>query len=317
MVLIERKVKELLSLYRDKTDRTGKLEVGVLMSGGVDSCVLFHILNKLKEELNIKVTILHVAFDDFKSHIKATKLVRNLASASGCSVIVKPSTITETTSVKTRARQELKSISFSLECDIVLTGHHLDDHIETILLRMLRGTGVEGLKAIEALSEYVEKDQTRTFGKPFISTSKEDILQYAVDNSISYINDETNSVADNNRNFLRLEVIPLLQKRFNLQNLVTMSNTVKDFLDVKSNSNTLDIYSGKWSLNDMLNLPIGTRVFVLKEHFRVVYGFNFNKRIYIVLKQKLSEDISNLDVIVFKGIRVKKKDEYIVVEETI
>ena len=93
----------------------------------------------------------------------------------------------------------------------VLTAHHMNDVTETIFLRLLRGTGIDGLSGLK---------QSRTLGKgqlirPFLEVSKKEIEDYAKKNDVNYIFDETNKDNEHDRNFLRNEIFPKLDERWN------------------------------------------------------------------------------------------------------
>jgi tRNA(Ile)-lysidine synthase len=88
--------------------------------------------------------------------------------------------------------------------DYVVTAHHADDHVETILLNLVRGTGLDGLKGIRPLR-----------GKrlrPLLDFNKIEILNYAHINGVSWREDVSNKKDDYSRNFLRHRVIPLLKE---------------------------------------------------------------------------------------------------------
>ena len=94
--------------------------------------------------------------------------------------------------------------------DQILLAHHSDDVAETIFMRLLRGTGIDGLEG--PLSQ-------RTFGKgllirPLLEVSKKEILNYLVENDIKFIEDESNKEDEFDRNFLRNKVFPMLEKRW-------------------------------------------------------------------------------------------------------
>ena len=87
----------------------------------------------------------------------------------------------------------------------------MNDVTETIFLRLLRGTGIDGLSGLK---------QSRTLGKgqlirPFLEVSKKEIEDYAKKNDVNYIFDETNKDNEHDRNFLRNEIFPKLDERWN------------------------------------------------------------------------------------------------------
>lgn len=98
--------------------------------------------------------------------------------------------------------------------DILLLAHHLDDQAETVLFRLLKGAGPKGLSGMSNLYHY----QDRLIYRPLLSMSKQDILNYAVENHLDYIQDPSNNLVDYDRNFLRKNIFPELTKRFGTVN---------------------------------------------------------------------------------------------------
>lgn len=98
----------------------------------------------------------------------------------------------------------LESVRKKEKAAYVLTAHHADDQVETILLHFVRGSGVHGLTGMPTLSN--------TILRPLLSITKKEILAYLKAKKIRYATDSTNLVPDTSRNLLRLEVIPLLEK---------------------------------------------------------------------------------------------------------
>lgn len=87
--------------------------------------------------------------------------------------------------------------------DYLLTAHHLDDNIETILLHQIRGTGIRGITGISNKQEYLVR--------PMLVFTKEEILDYAKEYFLSYREDVSNYSDKYLRNYLRLNIIPLMK----------------------------------------------------------------------------------------------------------
>ena len=86
----------------------------------------------------------------------------------------------------------------------IATAHHMQDNAETVLLHLLRGSGLRGLGGIAPVREKIVR--------PFLETDRRDIEAYIEENHIPYVEDETNADTAYTRNRLRLEVLPLLEK---------------------------------------------------------------------------------------------------------
>lgn len=87
--------------------------------------------------------------------------------------------------------------------DRIAVAHHRDDSVETILLNLIRGTGIRGLTGIAPQNGYVVR--------PLLSAGRQEILDYLKDRELSHVDDSTNSEDLYTRNKIRLNIIPLLE----------------------------------------------------------------------------------------------------------
>ena len=94
--------------------------------------------------------------------------------------------------------------------EVLVTAHHQDDQAETFLLRALRASGPEGLGAMRPLRRF----EPGWHWRPLLATPRQQLLDHARAHGLDWIEDPTNAVADAERNFLRLQVLPLLQQRW-------------------------------------------------------------------------------------------------------
>ncbi|MFT5236048.1 MAG: tRNA(Ile)-lysidine synthase [Shewanella sp.] len=95
--------------------------------------------------------------------------------------------------------------------DLLLTAHHLDDQLETVLLALKRGLGPKGLSAMGAVQTF---DGDKVLSRPLLSISREQIEAKAATLGLQHIEDESNCDDKYDRNFLRLEIIPKLKSRW-------------------------------------------------------------------------------------------------------
>lgn len=89
---------------------------------------------------------------------------------------------------------------------LIALGHHLDDSIETLLMNLMRGTGIQGLTGIVS-----SNDQTHTI-RPLLCLTRTEILRYLDDQQLSYVTDSSNLECDTLRNEIRLRLLPLMQQ---------------------------------------------------------------------------------------------------------
>lgn len=175
------------------------------MSGGADSTVLTHILIKLGYE----VVLAHLnhglrgeASDGDENFVK--DLGKNL----NISYVTKKAFIPKEGNLENNARNIrydfLEEVRKKYNADVIATGHHLDDQVETFLMHMVRGSGLRGQVGIKYSKENIIR--------PMLDVKRSDILTYAKENNIFYRTDESNNDLSYNRNFWRHLVIPYLKK---------------------------------------------------------------------------------------------------------
>ncbi len=192
----------------------------IALSGGIDSVVLLHFLVNNYP----------------KKKIKAIYINHNLCKNSNnwdtfCKKICKNYNIGyQSIDIRINSKKNIEKIARDKRYqtllskintnDILLTAHHYNDQAETFLLQLFRGAGVNGLSAMPR----VKIVQNKTICRPLLNTTKEDIIKYAKLHKLSYIEDDSNLNTDFRRNFIRLEVIPLLTKYYgNIYKIINKS----------------------------------------------------------------------------------------------
>lgn len=181
------------------------------VSGGMDSMVLLEgvcrFLPKVPDWKN-KVHVLHVNHGLRGNDSDADEaLVKKHAKACGfnfhatrlCWKSEKP------TQANCRSKREAFFTDFLKDKDHLFLAHHLDDQAETIFLRLIRGTGLNGLSGMK------QKNGKKI--RPFLSLTKNDLKKAAVDWKVEWREDASNQSSKYERNWLRNEILPLLEKR--------------------------------------------------------------------------------------------------------
>lgn len=179
-------------------------------SGGVDSMVLSNVLSNL----GYNITLAHCNFqlrgkdaDDDQSFLKAYSKKHKLK------IYTKKFKTAEIAKQKKQSIQEvarelrynwLETIGVKYHCDFIVTAHHLDDNIETLIFKLAKGTGVKGLRGILPKNEKIVR--------PFLEISKAEIVEYAEENKISFREDSSNSTLKYDRNRIRKKLVPELLK---------------------------------------------------------------------------------------------------------
>lgn len=194
-----------------KEARVEKLLVGV--SGGADSMALL----RAALAAGVEVHVVHCNF-----HLRGAESNRDRAFVSDCckklgiwltTVIdfnVEEYRIAHKLSVEEACRElrynEFRRIKAEIGSDRIAVAHNADDQAETVLLNLMRGAGVAGMRGM--LSD------TGEIIRPLLGVSRAEILEYLESIGQDYVTDSTNLSSDYRRNFLRNEVIPLLETRW-------------------------------------------------------------------------------------------------------
>lgn len=180
------------------------------VSGGIDSVVLVHLCHQLK----LNVAIAHCNFHLRKQDsIDDQAFVEQLGNQLSIPVYVAEFQTEQYAnenkiSIQIAARKLrydwFKSLITEGNYRYLLTAHHLDDSMETFLINLSRGTGIEGLLGIPAKNDYIRR--------PLLPFTREQIAVYAEENNIIWREDYTNAQTKYLRNKIRKNILPLLKE---------------------------------------------------------------------------------------------------------
>ena len=188
-------------------------KVLVALSGGEDSVCLLDIMLRLEKELEIEVFAFHMNHNIRKTAARDAEFAAGLCEKRGVrlfcqSVDVPALSVKLKTGLEQAGRTArygaMKRICEQDGIDRILTAHHMDDNAESVLLNIVRGSGMKGLEGISA--------QTGIISRPLIEASKTDIRKYCLERGLEHVEDETNSDISYARNRIRHEVMPELVK---------------------------------------------------------------------------------------------------------
>ena len=183
------------------------------LSGGRDSMALLHVLLSMSGAEGFAVAAAH-----YNHHLRETAqrdedLVREFCAAGGIPLAVgggdvrtfarETGTSTED-AARTLRYRFLQETAEELGADYIATAHHAQDNAETILMNLLRGTGLRGLGGIPPVRGRIVR--------PLLEVSREDIDRYIEANALPYGEDETNADTAYTRNRLRHELLPMLER---------------------------------------------------------------------------------------------------------
>jgi len=228
---IEQNIIQLIS-KQNLLDNGDKLLIA--LSGGPDSLFALHFFNKFKSKFGIEISAMHVNHllrgdESDKDEIFCESMCKELnIKFTSEKVDVQGFANNNKQSIEEAARnlryQKLSQYASKIKATKIVTAHNLEDNTETVLLNLFRGTGLKGAGGIPIRRENIIR--------PFLSTSKIDILNYLDSNKIEYRIDSSNLENDFTRNYLRNEIIPKIKENINSG----IDNNILKFSEIVSQS---------------------------------------------------------------------------------
>lgn len=197
-------------------------------SGGPDSLALLHILNENKEKFNLNIIPVHINHklreNAYIEALKAKKMCENMglemmSFAVDCNEFARKEKISTEMAGRClrykyfhRVAKKIENAGIKKENIFVAVAHNMDDDVETILHRIIRGTGIGGLRGIE-------KSTVNEFGdnviRPILKVKRSEIEAYLKENNLKANIDETNKTEIYLRNKIRINLLPYIREEFN------------------------------------------------------------------------------------------------------
>ncbi len=227
MSTLNQKIQKICEVYKDEIPN----KIVLCCSGGSDSQVLLgsfpHVIRKignyeihavgvnhgLRPEADSELDLAESLADDFGVVFHRKRISISHAKGESLQAIAR------------NARYEvIRKVCDEIGTDFIVTAHHLKDKAETVLIRLLRNSNLNGLGVMDYMSQHTG---LRIF-RPMLDSSKEEIESYIKFRNIKYANDPSNENEDYLRVWVRNQLIPMLEtKSPNIQNeLVKISNEI-------------------------------------------------------------------------------------------
>jgi tRNA(Ile)-lysidine synthase len=204
-------------LVEDFSARAAALPAGapvcVGFSGGLDSAVLLHLFAEHGEATGRRVTALHVHHGLSPNADTWVKFCERFCANHGIPLTVERVRVDKdaTGGVEAAARMARYALYAARPEPFIALAHHLDDQAETVLFQLLRGTGLKGMAAMPELRPLAGGKQVF---RPLLTHSRASLRAYAQAQELRWVEDESNARTLYDRNFLRLQVGPMLDERF-------------------------------------------------------------------------------------------------------
>ncbi len=307
--------------FRKKLWKEGD-KIIVAVSGGPDSVCLLDILAALAPKYNFRLHIAHVNYGlRGKESDGDEKYVRNLAKKYSLPINVSNAKKQAKTKAGENLENKLRQIRYSFfekirrqkKFNLIAVAHNQDDQAETVLMRILRGSGLQGLASMSAKSQNIIR--------PLLDTSRKEIEKYLKEKNIPFRIDKSNKDTVFFRNKIRRHLIPYLEKNFKIsikKNLSSLAKTISDDFEYiqssarKESSKTITESNGKIVIKIpiLLNLSLSLQRQVLRNSISMLSGLhnielgNIEELLKIANSQKSKNQQAS-----FGGLKVERKGD--------
>ena len=288
-------------------------------SGGPDSVFLVEMLKKLQDFINFKIYLVHINHllrgEDADSD---EKFSFEYAKKNNLGIFIKRIPVKEIAKELGKTLEEVgreeryrffSEIYEKVGANKIATAHNKDDQIETFLFRLTRGTSLQGLEGI--------KIKNNNIIRPISEIYKKDILEYLNKNEIQYKIDKTNFENEFTRNSIRLDLIPFIEKRYNIKFKEKIFSLIEEIRENNQN-NSLNLSDFIDSENRIILEKIK---FLSNFNKKNLLGIFLNKKNITVNRNKIDE-IENLirsngtkKIDMNKNYRIVKDYTYLYIEE--
>ncbi len=277
-------MKEALTILNNNLDNHQTVVIG--LSGGPDSMFLLWLLLEVRKTKDIKIVAAHVNHHIRKASGKEAKKVKKFCLQNNIEYEQLDITEYSKANFHHQAREKryrfFKELMKKYQATVLLTAHHGDDLMETILMRLVRGSSLKGYGGFRGILEIPEGKVIR----PLIYLSKDEIKKYNNDLKIPYVTDKSNSNTKYTRNRYRQNILPFLKKENqqvikSFNNFKDMINESEDYVDkvvqlaVKDvydqgkidlkKFNTCDEFIGKRIICNLLDKIYGDKIYLINQ----------------------------------------------------
>lgn len=183
--------------------------IAIALSGGLDSVVLLHLANRAKQEYGMDIQAIHIHHGLQEKAEEWAEFCTQLAQQYLIPIEVKRvHVMPKKMGIEAAARQARYQALQNTSATMILTAHHRDDQIETLLLALLRGGGARALASMPICGNFHHK----ILARPLLSFSRATLEAYAHQHQLKWIEDPSNQNTHFLRNWLRHEWIPALNQ---------------------------------------------------------------------------------------------------------
>jgi tRNA(Ile)-lysidine synthase len=324
------------TIFQHKLFERGN-KILLAVSGGPDSATMLHIFSSLQEKYDLELATAHINYGlRGKDSDGDEKFVRTLAEKYGLKIFVHNINVGAIHELpRDRAVHEpplqkkyysenyLRDIRYNFfekirtenNFDFIAVAHNLDDQVETFLMRIIRGSGLQGMASM--------KYKNGNIIRPLLSLSRDEIEKYLKENKLKYRIDKTNLQSKYLRNKIRNKLIPYLEKNFNPQIKKTIFSGVEsvaeDYALISEMTDKTYSQMKELRVKDILSLSPALQKRVILEAIREkkpalkdIESAHVNEIMKIIGSTK-----SKRQAMVFKGLKVTRSGDRLKIEKDI
>lgn len=318
-------------LKTNQIDLKGKT-ICVAVSCGVDSSVLLHLLESLKDELLFNIVICHVNHGQRKESLIEERYIKEYGTMHNLIVEVKHFTNDMFINKNFQSEARNLRIEFFKETmekynsKYIFLAHHLKDDIETSIMHMIRGSSLSSYAGMKEVTQY----KGITILRPLLKVLKEDIYKYAEENNIKYFEDASNQTDHYTRNKIRHDIIPVLfennsnfkdsfllfkERMMNISAIIEKQrdNYIDNFITKDNNTIYIDL---KYFNN--IDNNYGSKEYMQKEVlFELLKKYCLSKNQINEILKIINSNKPNLKLVLNKIVIIKEYNKIIIKEKTV
>lgn len=301
------------------------------LSGGADSVTLFYFLNHIKEKYNLKIVATHINHnirgeesdldEEFVCELCKKFNVEIKVFKFDILKIAKEHKITSEEAGRLKRYEAFNKVLKSENCNKIAVAHNKNDNVETVLMRIFRGTGLKGMAGIPYKRDEIIR--------PLMDISRDEIEKFCDENKIQYRIDKTNYELIYTRNKIRNEVIPYIEKEFNkeiINSISTMSsqileeNLYLDEITKEKKKNCVEEENGKVKIkvqeflklhNVIKNRLIRNAIFTVSKSLKDIGAE------HIQLINKLAQKPTGKQINLPNGVIAEKEYNFIIIKKDV
>lgn len=203
------------------------------VSGGLDSMVMLHLFNRLKPRWDLRLSFAYIHHGLRREADEEVTFLENIGREQSIPFFHKRVDVNAVHDMTKSSIQEvarslrydaLEALRASCNAEWIATGHHADDQAETILLRVLSGSGIDALAGIRSVNGHIVR--------PLLNATRRELEAFAHSNAIAWMEDASNEEDAYRRNALRHHVLPAIQQWINPSVTATLSESARRFSEL-------------------------------------------------------------------------------------